>query len=128
MTAIASLRHLGVLTARIPRYTSYPPANQFARDVGPDRTAAWMAAVPPGSSVSLYVHLPYCRRLCWFCACRTQGTATDRPLRPYLRALRQEIGLVSGHLPAGVEIGHVHLGGGTPTLLPADLLDDLCTA
>lgn len=119
------LRELGLFDARAPRYTSYPPANHFAGGVGPDLAAAWMRAVPAGSRVSLYLHVPYCRRLCWFCACRTQGTATDRPLVPYVDLLKAELALVDATLPRDVQIAAIHLGGGTPTLLPPELLRDL---
>ena len=119
------LRELGLFDARVPRYTSYPPANHFGDTVTDQRHAEWLAAVPPGTRMSLYLHIPYCRRLCWFCACRTQGTATDRPLLPYLGYLKAELATVGRHLPADVTIGQIHLGGGTPTLLPPEMIADL---
>ena len=126
MTSIDTLRQLGVLDARAPRYTSYPPANHFSSKVTQEVVRGWMSAIPPGSRVSLYVHVPYCRNLCWFCACRTQGTSTDRPLAPYLELLKAEMAQVAAALPDDVAVSHVHLGGGTPTILPPDLLDALC--
>ena len=125
MTSHARLRELGLFDARAPRYTSYPPANHFKEEVGPATTAAWLESVPSGARVSLYLHIPYCRRLCWFCACRTQGTATDRPLVPYLGYLKQELAIVARHLRPDVAISQIHLGGGTPTLLPPDLIREL---
>jgi oxygen-independent coproporphyrinogen-3 oxidase len=121
-----SLKSLGLLDARVPRYTSYPPANHFAGGVGSATVADWLGAIEPESEISLYVHVPYCRNLCWFCACRTQGTATDRPLVPYLATLKEELRLVGEALPASVTLRHIHLGGGTPTILPPSLLTDLC--
>lgn len=109
-----------VLAARAPRYTSYPPATQFGPAVGPDQARLWLGRIDPGMPISVYVHIPFCRRLCWFCACRTQGTATDAPLTPYLDVLEQEIALVADAMPPGVRVGHLHLGGGTPTFLPPD--------
>jgi oxygen-independent coproporphyrinogen-3 oxidase len=125
MTSIDNLRRMGVLDARVPRYTSYPPANHFAASVTPDVVAGWLSEVRPGSAVSLYLHIPYCRRLCWFCACRTQGTSTDRPLVPYLDLLRQELDIVSRLLPKDISLGQIHLGGGTPTLLPPNMIAEL---
>jgi len=122
MPSVSRLRELGLFDARAPRYTSYPPANHFANDVTPATTAAWIRAIKPGARVSLYVHIPYCRRLCWFCACRTQGTTTDRPLVPYLQQLKDELALIDAQLPQDVVISQVHLGGGTPTLLPPHML------
>lgn len=128
MSSHDRLRELGLFDARAPRYTSYPPANHFDDTVGAAQAGDWMARVPNGSRVSLYLHIPYCRRLCWFCACRTQGTSTDRPLANYLQYLKAELALVDASLPADVEISQIHLGGGTPTLLPVNLLDDLGAA
>ena len=125
MASHEKLRQLGLFEARAPRYTSYPPANHFSHDVGPEKVAGWMKAVAPGKAISLYVHIPYCRRLCWFCACRTQGTSTDRPLVPYLALLKQELAEVGRHLHPDVRIGQVHLGGGTPTLLSPEMIADL---
>lgn len=119
------LRKLGLFDARAPRYTSYPPANHFTSGVTAQDAAAWMGAVAPGARVSLYLHIPYCRRLCWFCACRTQGTSTDRPLAPYMKLLKAELALVGQALPQDVKISQIHLGGGTPTLLPPAMLHDL---
>ena len=128
MTLSRKLSDLGLFDARAPRYTSYPPANHFKDSVGPDAMRSWLGAVPEGGKVSLYVHVPYCRRLCWFCACRTQGTATDRPLKPYLALLEAELRLVSEALPRDVKVAQIHLGGGTPTILPPDMLRQLGAA
>ncbi|MBP1807571.1 oxygen-independent coproporphyrinogen III oxidase [Rubellimicrobium aerolatum] len=122
------LRDVGLFDARAPRYTSYPPANHFAGGVGPDQVASWLESIPSGTRVSLYAHIPYCRRLCWFCACRTQGTTTDRPLIPYLAQLKSELALVGRHLRPDVEVAAIHLGGGTPTILPPAMLAELCDA
>lgn len=81
MSYISQLRRLGLFDARVPRYTSYPPATQFGAAVDGPRAADWIEAVPAGAQVSLYIHVPFCRRLCWFCACRTQGTQSLDPVR-----------------------------------------------
>ncbi len=128
MVSHERLRELGLFDARAPRYTSYPPANHFSNDVAPATTAQWIAAIPSGARVSLYFHIPYCRRLCWFCACRTQGTSTDRPLVPYLALLKKELALVSKSLRDDVVISQIHFGGGTPTLLPPYMIRELGAA
>lgn len=128
MQTRAQLRRLGLFDARVPRYTSYPTAPHFAPDVGPDDLASWIEAIEPGSSVSVYVHVPFCRNLCWFCACRTQGTATAAPVGGYLETLQDEIALVRRHLPEGVSIEHLHWGGGTPTLATPSMIEDLAAA
>jgi oxygen-independent coproporphyrinogen III oxidase len=120
-------RH-GLFDARVPRYTSYPTAPHFGPDIGPGDFARWIKAIPEGSEISLYVHVPFCRRLCWFCACRTQGTTSDAPVIAYVETLKAEIALLAAQLPRGVSLSRLHLGGGTPTLLSADLMRDLAKA
>lgn len=125
MASLSQLRKLGLFDARVPRYTSYPTANHFSDRVGPDQFADWLSAVPLDDGVSLYIHVPFCRRLCWFCACRTQGTSTAAPLRAYLDTLKLEIGLVADRLPRGIRLKRLHWGGGTPTLLQPDMISEL---
>lgn len=119
------LARFGLFDARVPRYTSYPTAPHFAPEVGPGDFVRWIEAVPEFSEISLYVHVPFCRRLCWFCACRTQGTTSDEPVRAYVQVLKAELALLRAHLPRGVRLSRLHWGGGTPTLLGADLIRDL---
>ncbi|WP_306131263.1 oxygen-independent coproporphyrinogen III oxidase [Roseivivax marinus] len=109
-----------LLTASVPRYTSYPPANHFSDSVGPDDSARWIAAVPEDTAVSIYLHIPFCRRLCHFCACRTQGTASDRPLDAYVGRLETEIERVTRLIGRRQPVSAVHFGGGTPTILRPD--------
>jgi oxygen-independent coproporphyrinogen-3 oxidase len=125
MTHLDSRLTQRALAARAPRYTSYPPATQFGPAIGPDTMLDWLAQIEPGAKISLYAHIPFCRRLCWFCACRTQGTTTEAPLAPYIDALEAEADIIAAALPQGVMTSHLHLGGGTPTFLPPDLLKRL---
>lgn len=125
MTIQAQLTRLGLFDARVPRYTSYPTAPQFAGGVGSETFVQWIEAIPAGSSISLYLHVPFCRRLCWFCACRTQGTSSDEPVRAYAKVLKAEIALLRRYLAPGVRLSRLHWGGGTPTLMPADMMRDL---
>ncbi|KMW60081.1 Coproporphyrinogen III oxidase, oxygen-independent [Candidatus Rhodobacter oscarellae] len=128
MEKISTLRHYGLFDAKVPRYTSYPPANRFQQDVGARNQQDWLASVPPGEPVSVYVHIPFCRRLCWFCACRTQGTKTLAPVEGYVADLIAEIQAVAALLPKGVPMARLHLGGGTPTLLTQALMEQLLEA
>ncbi len=128
MDQIDRLRRLGLFDARVPRYTSYPTAPNFAPAVGADFQAAELRAVDPATPVSVYVHIPFCERLCWFCACHTQGTRSLAPVAAYLDALEAELRLVARRLPAGVRMGRLHWGGGTPTILPPDMIHRLAAA
>jgi oxygen-independent coproporphyrinogen-3 oxidase len=74
------------------------------------------------------MHVPFCRRLCWFCACRTQGASSDDPVNAYAKMLHTEIDLLAKHLPKGVTLSRLHWGGGTPTLLQPGLIRDLAGA
>ena len=127
MENLAQLRRLGLFEAKVPRYTSYPPATKFSNDVDSSVYADWINTIPSGTRVSLYLHVPFCRRLCWFCACRTQGVRSDAPVRAYLETLKQEIRKIGAMLPEGVEVARLHWGGGTPTLLSDAMITDLAT-
>lgn len=120
MKHVSQLTKLGLFDARVPRYTSYPTAPQFGAAPDAVTFADWIRSIVPGSQISLYVHVPFCRRLCWFCACRTQGTRSDGPVLAYAQALRAELDLLRRTLPADVSLSRLHWGGGTPTMLPAD--------
>jgi oxygen-independent coproporphyrinogen III oxidase len=121
----SQLMRLGLFDARVPRYTSYPTAPHFGGGVDAALFSTWIQAVPAGASISLYLHVPFCRRLCWFCACRTQGTSSDEPVRAYAQTLKAEIALLKRNLAPGITLSRLHWGGGTPTLLPADMMRDL---
>ncbi len=118
----SQLTQLGLFDARVPRYTSYPTAPHFKNGVGATEYADWLAAIPAGAAISLYMHVPFCRRLCWFCACRTQGTQSDDPVRAYADTLIEELKLIKSRLAPGIRLSRLHWGGGTPTLMPADMM------
>lgn len=128
MEQTSQLRQLGLFDARVPRYTSYPTAAHFNNNVSHQTVANWIKNIPEGEQISLYIHVPFCRRLCWFCACRTQGTQSAEPLQNYLRVLLREIEVLAAKLPSGVRLSRMHWGGGTPTLLPPEAITTLCDA
>ncbi|MBK5932633.1 oxygen-independent coproporphyrinogen-3 oxidase [Rhodovulum imhoffii] len=125
MSTESQLTRLGLFDARVPRYTSYPTAPHFSASVDDGDFTGWIDQIAPGSRISLYIHVPFCRRLCWFCACRTQGTRSDAPVRAYLDTLKAEIGMLARRLPEGVTLSRLHWGGGTPTLLTPDMMREL---
>ncbi len=122
------LKHLGLFDARVPRYTSYPTAPQFKAGLAANQVAGWISEITPGSSISAYIHIPFCRNLCWFCACRTQGTTTAAPVASYLETVKSELELATRYLPEGVTLEHLHLGGGTPTLMEPAMIADVTGA
>ncbi|HEV7368600.1 oxygen-independent coproporphyrinogen III oxidase [Arenibaculum sp.] len=108
---------------RLPRYTSYPTAPHFSEMVDARTYRRWLSQVPADAEASLYLHIPFCRSMCWYCGCHTTITRHDGPVLDYLDAMRREIAAVSSALAHPLGVGHVHFGGGTPTLLrPEDFL------
>ena len=108
--------------APVPRYTSYPTAPHFNENVGAQQYAKWLAAMKPGTPVSLYIHIPFCDRLCWFCGCHTKHTRKYEPVREYLDVLYKEFDLLGSIIGDKAQIKQLHLGGGSPSmLLPEDL-------
>lgn len=107
----------------VPRYTSYPTAPHFHQGVTAQTYREWLAALPAGSTLSLYAHIPYCDRLCWFCACHTKHTLSYAPVRRYVDTLQREIRTVGALLHGQSKVNALHFGGGSPTLLsPQDMI------
>lgn len=121
------LRALGLFDARVPRYTSYPPATVFAPEHEAGFQDICIRSLDPDEPVSVYVHIPFCERLCYFCACRTQGTTTLGPVEHYLKSVRKELEILRVTRPKGLKMGRLHWGGGTPTILPPDLIRQLAS-
>lgn len=128
MVTKTQLARLGLFDAKVPRYTSYPTAPHFSTSFASENFVRWIGEIRPGARISLYIHVPFCRRLCWFCACRTQGTQSDAPVLAYLETLKTEIAMLGAILPSGVTLSRLHWGGGTPTLLTAPMMTDLACA
>jgi oxygen-independent coproporphyrinogen III oxidase len=101
----------------LPRYTSYPTAPQFNAGVDAGRYGDWLGALTPGSPVSLYIHVPFCGQLCWYCGCHTSVARRYGPIGAYVELLEREIDLVAAAAPQGLVATHVHWGGGTPNML-----------
>ena len=104
----------------VPRYTSYPTAPHFKAGEGERLMDVMLDSI--GGPVSVYIHIPYCDRLCWFCGCHTKQTLKYAPVREYVGFLVQEIALLAKRLGRKPVLSRLHLGGGSPSLLE---LDDL---
>jgi oxygen-independent coproporphyrinogen-3 oxidase len=117
-----------------PRYTSYPTADRFIEAFGPQdyeralhsrmQGAARTAGVAP---LSLYVHVPFCESLCYYCACNKIITRHHERAAPYLKALEAEVGLHAIELGLHQPVSQLHLGGGSPTFLSDAELTQLMT-
>ena len=117
-------RYLG---ARLPRYTSYPTADRFA-PLAPARVRLWLAAIPAGERISLYVHLPFCPQLCWYCGCHTTITRRAGRVDRYLDDLVAEMAAVGRIIGRRQPVARLHLGGGTPNALTLTQLQRLFAA
>lgn len=106
----------------VPRYTSYPTAPQFHAGVDAATYRSWLAALPAGEPLSLYVHIPFCDSLCWFCGCSTRIVKRYSPLAAYLAPLKREIDMAAEALGSRRPVMHMHWGGGTPNMIaPSDI-------
>ena len=118
--------HPDLLATPVPRYTSFPTAAEF----GPLDSGAHADALSTATGdVSLYVHIPFCEKICWYCGCNTAAANKAQRLATYLDALHREIALVAAQLPASARVRRIAFGGGSPNALnPVDfvrLFDEL---
>jgi oxygen-independent coproporphyrinogen-3 oxidase len=101
-----------------PRYTSYPPAPVFSDAFGwQEYLHAVEASNDLRQPLSLYVHLPFCRSLCWYCGCNRLITHNRSRITAYLEYVQREIGLLSTHLSGDRVVVQLHWGGGSPSYL-----------
>jgi oxygen-independent coproporphyrinogen-3 oxidase len=111
---------------RGPRYTSYPTALQFSEELTADdyRKNA-LASNASGVPLSLYVHIPFCHTLCYYCGCNKIITRNQERVDRYIEMLYREIDMQSELFDKSRKIEQLHFGGGTPTYLDKEQLDDL---
>jgi len=109
-----------------PRYTSYPTAPVWTDSFGPnDLETAYEEAERARTSVSLYLHIPFCESLCLFCACNVIIQKDKRVATPYLNVLKQEMQRVSRGISRDRHVIQFHWGGGTPTYLTPEQIENL---
>jgi oxygen-independent coproporphyrinogen III oxidase len=107
---------------KVPRYTSYPTAPHFSMQLSAATYREWLARLDAIEPISLYLHVPFCKQMCWYCGCNMKLAARYSPVSTYVRHLLEEIDLIADALPALMPVSHLHFGGGTPTVLePEDL-------
>ncbi|MFC0203572.1 radical SAM protein [Novosphingobium soli] len=113
--------HPELLAVPVPRYTSFPTAAEFGEGAG----AAELGAALEGATgeVSLYAHIPFCEKICWYCGCNTSavhrtGRGSAR-VASYLDALHREIDLVAERLPGAARVRRIAFGGGSPNGISA---------
>lgn len=115
MTTLAWPYHPDLLSAPVPRYTSFPTAAEFTPDLG--ATALAEALDATSGDISLYLHIPYCEQICWYCGCNTGAANRSARLTSYLEALTREIALVGVRLDGQVRVRRIAFGGGSPNAI-----------
>ncbi len=112
-------------STRGPRYTSYPTAPQWTDAVDAEVYRQVLREHTDPSPIALYVHIPFCQRLCLFCACNIRLTSKQTLVDRYLDALKQEVATVSDLMGERPKLAQMHFGGGTPTFLKPEELASL---
>jgi oxygen-independent coproporphyrinogen-3 oxidase len=111
-----------------PRYTSYPTADRFVEAFGPDQYRVALSNRAIGGicrPLSLYVHLPFCNTICYYCGCNKIITKDHGRSAKYLKYLAREMRLITDVIGSGQRLEQLHLGGGTPTFLTREELGEL---
>ena len=130
---VISRETLSRLDVQGPRYTSYPTADRFVEAHGADQYVQALSQRGQGvgaltggaSALSLYIHIPFCESVCYYCACNKVITRHHERAEAYLADLREEIRLVAQQLGPGQMVSQLHFGGGSPTFLSDDELEGL---
>lgn len=118
---------LNWLGREAPRYTSYPSAHHFdALDAG--AYAGWLRTLRPDQSIGVYVHVPFCEQMCWFCGCNTQITKRVEPVEAYVCNLIAETAMIGAVLGFRPKVHSLHFGGGSPGIVAPDTLARLFDA
>lgn len=112
--------HPDLLATPVPRYTSYPTAAEFHDGIGSDEQQCGLRSVGEDEPISLYLHIPYCREICWYCGCNTGRANRTQRLVSYLTALHREIAMIGEALGGRGRVERVALGGGSPNAISAD--------
>lgn len=117
--------HRELLATPVPRYTSYPTAAEFTENVGRKEIEQALAGVRAEEPISLYVHIPYCQQICWYCGCNTGAANRTQRLSSYLDALEAEIDTVSSWLAGRGLVKRITFGGGSPNAIAPEQFAEL---
>lgn len=109
----------------VPRYTSYPTAADFTPQVAETEAGIWASQTASDKPISVYIHVPFCEKLCFYCGCATSVPNGYTRIAAYLETLHREIDLWARALGAHDAMAHLHFGGGSPNALSAEDFKDL---
>lgn len=109
-----------LLATPVPRYTSYPTAAEFSDSVGAEDYLVAIDRVGMDEPLSLYLHIPFCREICWYCGCNTGAANRVGRLHNYLDRLETEVAQVARRLEGRGRVGRIAFGGGSPNAIEPD--------
>ena len=110
-----------------PRYTSYPTAPEFNTSFTEHDLIQRFKNQSGNRPLSLYIHIPFCRSACYFCGCNVIFTSKEDKKTKYIEYLKKELAILATHLDTNRTVTQMHFGGGTPTFLSPEQLDDVIT-
>lgn len=110
-----------------PRYTSYPPANYFHERFSNDQInqAIFLSNKEQPQNISLYIHIPFCNKLCFYCGCNTVISREKNLIDSYIETIKKEIVLLKSKLDPNRKVSQIHWGGGTPNYLPIESIESI---
>lgn len=111
----------------VPRYTSYPPANHFTAAFGEADYSLLLQSANSGDNahIALYFHIPYCRKICFYCGCNAYAWQGNDSVKAYMTALRREMDLIFPLIDPARKVSQIHFGGGTPNAIEAHHLSEV---
>lgn len=115
---------------RVPRYTSYPPANRFTGVINDSgfRELLTRSNEDGPSNIGIYIHIPFCPRICWYCGCNSSAFAGAATTQAYINSICNEIQITAGLLDSKRNLTQVHFGGGTPNSLQINMIREIMSA
>jgi oxygen-independent coproporphyrinogen III oxidase len=111
----------------VPRYTSYPPANHFNEIFDTEKQIRMIRESnrDEPAHMAIYIHIPFCNKICFYCACNACSMGKGNLIDPYINALKKEIRMVSEHIDKSRRVTQIHYGGGTPNSIPSRFIAEI---
>ncbi|MFO7829638.1 MAG: oxygen-independent coproporphyrinogen III oxidase [Bacteroidales bacterium] len=111
----------------VPRYTSYPPANHFRDDVNEKDYVELIQRSNNGKpeQLSFYIHIPFCKKICFYCGCNTNPMVNEKAVDDYITAVKKEIEIVTSHIHRDRLLSQIHFGGGTPNAISSKYIIEI---
>ncbi len=111
----------------VPRYTSYPPANHFRNEF---KESDYIQLIEDSNTrrpghIAIYIHIPFCKKICFYCGCNACTIKSDQLIIDYFEALKNELELVTKYLDTNRKVSQVHFGGGTPNAVNVKFLEKI---